>query len=1231
VAAELRLTFTGAADMWLVQIAPNWGGQPSQPLPFRDPLGEKDYADLRWYLEEFMDYPDAGFLLRAARVERRLEEWGHRLYAQLFSSGDNRDLANSLTDADAPGLLSITSDQPAVLRIPWELMRDHRGPLMRAGVTIRRQFVGGRRSPQYAIRLPLRILLVVSRPEDAGWIDPRWTTRGMLDALDALAGQAQVDFCRPPTLTHLEKMLSEARRMGEPYHILHFEGHGDYSPEVGLGVLAFERAAPTGEWPSDLVPADRFGDILAHANLPLVVLEACRSSDLAHLPIFTSVAPRLLEAGVGSVIGMSHSVHIDCTRILLERFYSELARGASVGEALDAGRAGLVADPARRIGFGSDAKSIPLSDWFVPTLYQRGSDPVLVAQKRRARRASTVSASRPPSEDLPPAPIYSFHGRDRELHQLERAFRQDRVVVVHAMGGMGKTALAREATFWWHRTRLFPDGACFMSFERGADAERAVQVLGAYLVGHEFGSLPESEQWAEATRLFQERQVLVVWDNFESTLQQFNEGPTALYDDEKRAQLRNLCEQWVSDPNGKGRLLVTCRVAETGLARARRFGLAGLARPDSLTLTTRVLERHGINREDPRLPRDEIGKLLELMGDHPLSIELVMPHLGKLTAAEAITSYTALLEEAHRKAEEAAAREGRQVERNESLLASLRFSSSHLSSAAQAALPWLAWFTGGVFEQVLLAVGEIPPDQWTAVRAELEGLALVSADDRVKMNGGPYLRFHPTLPYGANPDAVPQPEPVRRRFVGVYLDVARAVRSTVFGGDPRGAMEVTAREEGNLRLAVARALEIGDAAGAGEIGHALSLFLQMSGRLRERDRLAKWLADGVERSGWSEAAAIYARERAWTLFLEGKPQEAISHMRSLIHRLEETAEFDPSHQLALTRNGLGQIYSRTGLPEEAFPLLTQAAAAYEKLQPRGRNHAACLADLSNAFRDAGRHREALEAAEQSLTMMQELKADRDVAAGHGLVGSILTDIHRYKEAAARYEQALVGARAAGDRETEVTVLQHLGSLAHRRNDYGRAIAFYKEAMKAAGEMGDEASVMRSCNQIGIAEQSAGRLAEARAWYVKAKDIATRRQDSAILVAVAHNLGVVAQKVGEAARGAGDEAAALCNFHEAEQLLQESLGTRLQQGNPLRIAETHTQLGRLQVLLGDLGQAERHARHALAIQEELGLADAWVNYETLQRVADARGDTGTAADWGRRKDEALADLRRRENV
>ena len=50
------------------------------------------------------------------------------------------------------------------------------------------------------------------------------------------------------------------------------------------------------------------------------------------------------------------------------------------------------------------------------------------------------------------------------------------------------TTLAREAAYWWTETGLFPDGACFLSFENPAAAtpEHIALSLGSYLEGDDF-------------------------------------------------------------------------------------------------------------------------------------------------------------------------------------------------------------------------------------------------------------------------------------------------------------------------------------------------------------------------------------------------------------------------------------------------------------------------------------------------------------------------------------------------------------------------------------------------------------------------------------------------------------------------------------------------------------------------------------------------------------------------
>ena len=129
---------------------------------------------------------------------------GQRPVSALFGSGEGTQVYNNLLQAveeGSPGCLTITGSVPEVLVQPWELLRDKRGPLALQGVTIRRQLSGAerrRKSAALDLLLPLRVLLIVSRPKEVGFIDPRNSIPPLLDALDALPGKVVVEFCEPP-------------------------------------------------------------------------------------------------------------------------------------------------------------------------------------------------------------------------------------------------------------------------------------------------------------------------------------------------------------------------------------------------------------------------------------------------------------------------------------------------------------------------------------------------------------------------------------------------------------------------------------------------------------------------------------------------------------------------------------------------------------------------------------------------------------------------------------------------------------------------------------------------------------------------------------------------------------------------------------------------------------------------------------------------------------------------
>jgi hypothetical protein len=191
--------------------------------------------------------------------------------------------------------------------------------------------------------------------------------------------------------------------------------------------------------------------------------------------------------------------------------------------------------------------------------------------------------------------MYHFHGRALELLEIERAFRRHNAVVVSGMGGMGKTALSREAAAWWRRIGRF-DKAVFISFERKAGAMNAVQLIGQALEGDNFSSRLDNDsaegQWQTAARLFHEQRALVVWDNFESTLPIYQNKPSpqpspegrggnnelTTFTPEARTQLHALYQDLTAGkPNS--RVLATCRPQETGLPGIKEYALEGTQAP----------------------------------------------------------------------------------------------------------------------------------------------------------------------------------------------------------------------------------------------------------------------------------------------------------------------------------------------------------------------------------------------------------------------------------------------------------------------------------------------------------------------------------------------------------------------------------------------------------------------------------------------------------------------------
>ena len=417
-------------------------------------------------------------------------------------------------------------------------------------------------------------------------------------------------------------------------HVVHFDGHGVYEQAVGLGYLLFEN----DEHEADAVNANRLGTLLSQADIPLMVLDACQTAEAGDLSAFTGVAARLIQGGVANVLAMSYSVLVETTRRLTAAFYADLARGRTVGQALDQARFDLYADTGRhrlyRPASGME-ETIQLHDWFLPSLYQQQADLAPFAERNLSpgpspRRRGESHSPFPPREGgqgvrflgFPDEPRHGFHGRARELLALERAFADRRIVVLHGFGGQGKTALATHAAGWLTRTGLFRRAA-FLSFERGGGLEVALSELGNALVGPDFAIHGGDPVQAIADSLAA-IPTLLVWDNVESILPR---GDAAL-DAEGLRLLLDAGATWAGQ--GGSRLLVTTRDVDFGhpaLEPGRdtaHMPLAGLARAEALELAGQILADRSIDRP----ARPALEELIGFLGGHPLSLQLVLPHLA---------------------------------------------------------------------------------------------------------------------------------------------------------------------------------------------------------------------------------------------------------------------------------------------------------------------------------------------------------------------------------------------------------------------------------------------------------------------------------------------------------------------------------------------------------------------------------------------------------------------------
>jgi len=1106
-------------------------------------LSPQQQEDLRWYLEDFLTYPLDPAPAIAARIEADMAQIGEQLFAEVFRTDDARDMWATLRPELGVTRIEISTGVREAALIPWELLRD---PKTGAWLALHaRSFV---RTHSQAAQRPmrpattegkLRILLVICRPGRDDDVPFRSVASRLLKGLDAAARESfELDLLRPPTYDRLGQVLRQARARGEPYHVVHFDGHGAYGgvehrdPALLLsaaragehGYLVFEN--PEVEGNRQYVDGPTLGRLLVETGAPVLVLNACRSAyaepptapaaaaqDNPHTEVRTygSLAQEVMDQGLAAVVANRYNIYVQTAAQFIGELYAGLVSGYPVSEAASLARKHLAEKPLRGIAYAPR----PFQDWLVPLVWEAAPHRLFLES---AKLTFTLGAGEAPERGaldpaLPQPPDAGFFGRDETLLKLDRAFDTQPIVLLHAWAGSGKTATAAEFARWYALTGGLEGPVLFTSFEQHKPLARVLdeieRVLGGWLEsqGVHWLALPDSQRRNVALQVLRQMPVLWIWDNVEPVAG-FPRGTPSAW---SGAEQKELADFLRAARGTKAKFLLTSRRDEhdwLGRDLPARITLPPMPMPEMLEMTRELARRHQRRIEDVH----DWRPLLHFTQGNPLTLTVLVGQALRdgLKTVGHIGAFVERLRKGEAVFEDEVS-EGR----TRSLGASLKYGFENaFSESERRQLALLHLFQGFVDVDALKWMGN-PEADWRLPEAEgltrEAGIPLLDRAAEIGLltaHGGGYYGIHPALPWFFR-------QLFEEHYAGREIAATRAFVEAMgelgnyyWGQYEHGNREVIdalTAEEASLLHARRLARQHGWWRRIISTMQGLRTLYGHTGRRAEWKRLVEEIVpdfvdpatDGPlpgreenwslvteyrvrlarEARNWPEAERLQRSRVAWT-------RERAATALSLPPENLDAVARNTIRSLAVSLSDLGEIQREQGQP-------ACADAFEEDLQLSLRIHdgpgaAISAFNLGTAYKNVASLRD-LDQAESWYRRSLDLHSEADrlgQAKCHNQLGYVAWE--RFNEtrspahlstALGEYLNALGFLPSSAVNDLAVTHHQ-LGNIYGDAGDIDRALHHYREAIRYREAAGDLYGTASTQFNVALALAQAGRLADA---------------------------------------------------------------------------------------------------------------------------------------------------------
>lgn len=306
-----------------------------------------------------------------------------------------------------------------------------------------------------------------------------------------------------------------------------------------------------------------------------------------------------------------------------------------------------------------------------------------------------------------------------------------------------------------------------------------------------------------------------------------------------------------------------------------------------------------------------------------------------------------------------------------------------------------------------------------------------------------------------------------------------------------------------------------------------------------------------------------------------------------------------------------QTYLQEG-PKQALPDLEEALNMFRALKDR-HGEAVALGYIATCYRRLENLDQALEFAQQSLRLKEELGDRIEIGKTHNQLGLIYWERAEYLAAIEQLNQAIEIASSLGDKELQGSALNNLGLVWDEKGDHKQALEHYQHALEVDRAAHFERGESDALGDIGGVYLLLGRFAEAIPYYKEAFEISERLGlkpsssldlgnialclagigdvDGALknfdrALEIAHQSGLTKEEAdwrkgkGSTLTGLGRFDAALEEYAAAEQVYERA-------GLRRELLEALLDTGRVDELLGDGTSAQSHFQRALKLAREIG--------------------------------------------